>query len=323
MPQQNNRLAPPLQNSLASFVPTPYEPGMLPPPPSRFVPRRELENLSIGLGRGFTAGLEGTKQMLTQPVATAQALIEAARQLGTDPRIVLDMLRAARQKAMSGSLGLGELLGENVTPGLRGRPAPVRSDIIGYHRTTTPFEGEFRKEKNKMGVSFAGPQGYYFSPEVNDPTAQIFGRHVIKADVKIKNPAPVFQTNIGTRPVPRSIIPVSEKTILDQIKKDPRVLSRGGLVAANSAEDVVAGKTMAHADTWQEEQKNLLNAAKQGKLFRLVNPEVIDDFDAELLKQNGFDGFIYQRPESATNSVPSQIVALDPKQIERLAEFRD
>ena len=126
MPPQNNRLAPPLQNSLAYSVPVPLEPGMLRPAPTQFVPMRELENLSIGYGRGARQALEGTAQMLTQPVATAKALIEAARQLGTDPRIVLDMLRAARQKAMSGSLGLGELLGENVTPGVRGRaPAPM------------------------------------------------------------------------------------------------------------------------------------------------------------------------------------------------------
>lgn len=117
-----NRLAPPLNNSLAYSVPRPLEPGMLPPPPSRFVPRRELENLSIGLGRGAVTGMESLEQLLTQPVATAQALIEAARQIGTDPRIVLDMLRAARQKAMSGSLGLGELIGENVTPRVRGAP---------------------------------------------------------------------------------------------------------------------------------------------------------------------------------------------------------
>jgi hypothetical protein len=121
MPQ--NRLAPPLQNSLAYSVPAPLEPGMLRPAP-RVVPRRELENFSIGLGRGLTTGLEGTKQLLTQPVATARALVEAARQMGTDPGIVLEMLRAARQKAMSGSLGLGELIGENLTPGVRNR-APM------------------------------------------------------------------------------------------------------------------------------------------------------------------------------------------------------
>jgi hypothetical protein len=319
----NNRLAPPLRNSLASYVPAPLEPGMLPQTPSNYGMQDRLTNLSIGMGRGLTDQLEGTKQLVTQPVATAQALIEAARQMGTDPRIVLDMLRVARQKAMSGALGLGELIGGNVPLGVRGAPAPVRSDIIGYHRTTTPFEGEFRKEKNQAGVSFAGPQGYYFSPDVNDPTAQIFGRHVIKADVKVEKPAPVFQVSIGARSVPRSVFPVSEQAVLEQIKKDPRFLNRGGLVAADSADDVVAGKTMAHANTWKEQEKNLLNAAKQGKLFRLVNPEVINDFDVELLKQSGFDGFIYQRPESATDSMPSQIVAINPKQIERLAAFRD
>lgn len=120
-----NRLARPLTNSLAYSVPVPLEPGMMRPAPAAFNPRRELENLSIGLGRGAVTGMEGTKQLLTQPVATAQALIEAARQLGTDPAVILDMLRAARQKAMSGSLGLGELIGENVTPGMRGRGAPV------------------------------------------------------------------------------------------------------------------------------------------------------------------------------------------------------
>jgi len=120
-----NRLARPLTNSLAYSVPVPLEPGMMRPAPAAFSPRRELENLSIGMGRGAVTGMEGTKQLLTQPIATAQALIEAARQLGTDPAVILDMLRAARQRAMSGSLGLGELIGENVTPGMRGRGAPV------------------------------------------------------------------------------------------------------------------------------------------------------------------------------------------------------
>lgn len=120
-----NRLARPLTNSLAYSVPVPLEPGMLRPAPAAFNPRRELENLSIGMGRGVVSGMEGTKQLLTQPVATAQALIEAARQLGADPAMILDMLRAARQKAMSGSLGLGELIGENVTPRVRGQKTSV------------------------------------------------------------------------------------------------------------------------------------------------------------------------------------------------------
>jgi hypothetical protein len=329
MPPPNNRLALPARNAmldpnaLGQTVSEPYIPGTTPTPASRFVLGRELENFSIGIGRGITEQLEGTKQMLTDPVGTVRSIFEVARQIGADPMSVLRMLQLARQQAMSGALGVGELIGGNIPLSVRGAPAPVRSDIIGYHRTTTPFEGEFRKEKNQLGVSFAGPQGYYFSPDINDPTTQIFGRHVIKADVKVKKPAPVFQVSSGARSVPRSVFPVSKQAVLEQIKKDPRFLNRGGLVAANSADDVVAGKTMAHADTWKEQEKNLLNAAEQGKLFRLVNPEVINDFDVELLKQSGFDGFIYQRPKSATDSMPSQIVAIDPKQIERLAAFRD
>jgi hypothetical protein len=100
---------------------------MLPQTPSRYGMQDRLTNLSIGMGRGLTDQLEGTKQLVTQPVATAQALIEAARQMGTDPRIVLDMLRAARQKAMSGSLGLGELIGGNVPMGVRGAPKATKA----------------------------------------------------------------------------------------------------------------------------------------------------------------------------------------------------
>jgi hypothetical protein len=95
---------------------------MLPQTPSRYGMQDRLTNLSIGMGRGLTDQLAGTKQLVTQPVATAQALIEAARQMGTDPRIILEMLRAARQKAMSGALGLGELIGGNVPLGVRGAP---------------------------------------------------------------------------------------------------------------------------------------------------------------------------------------------------------
>jgi hypothetical protein len=153
-----------LTNSLAYSVPVPLEPGMMRPAPAAFSPRRELENLSIGMGRGTVTGMEGTKQLLTQPVATAQALIEAARQLGTDPAVILDMLRAARQKAMSGSLGLGELIGENVTPGMRGRRAPAMRELDVYHGTPHRFPateanplGEF--DASKIGTG-EGAQAY-------------------------------------------------------------------------------------------------------------------------------------------------------------------
>jgi hypothetical protein len=119
----NNRLAPPLRNSLASYVPAPLDPNMMPPEvqPSYGL-RSRAENLSIGLGRGITEQLQGTKQLVTDPVGSVRALIEAARAAGTDPMIILQMLREMRQKAMSGAMGFGEVAGGMLPLGVRGQP---------------------------------------------------------------------------------------------------------------------------------------------------------------------------------------------------------
>jgi hypothetical protein len=180
-----NRLARPLTNSLAYSVPVPLEPGMMRPAPAAFSPRRELENLSIGLGRGAVTGMEGTKQLLTQPVATAQALIEAARQLGTDPAVILDMLRAARQKAMSGSLGLGELIGENVTPGMRGRQVPAMRELDVYHGTPHRFPAT---EANQLGEFDASKIG-------TGEGAQAYGHGIYYAESP--DIAKHYQTQLG------------------------------------------------------------------------------------------------------------------------------
>jgi hypothetical protein len=119
----NNRLAPPLRNSLASYVPAPLDPNMMPPEvqPSYGL-RSRAENLSIGLGRGITEQLQGTKQLVTDPVGSVRALVEAARAAGTDPMIILQMLREMRQKAMSGAMGFGEVAGGMLPLGVRGQP---------------------------------------------------------------------------------------------------------------------------------------------------------------------------------------------------------
>ena len=110
-----NQLAPPSSNRLGDEVPS-LDPMLMPPPytPPQSLSGR-LENLSIGLGYGKARGLEGLYQMVTQPRATAQAIAQFAREVSDDPGVVLEMLRQARQKAMSGELGLGELIGENVS----------------------------------------------------------------------------------------------------------------------------------------------------------------------------------------------------------------
>lgn len=132
MPPPNNRLALPARNAmldpnaLGQTVPAPYIPGTTPTPASRFVPGRELENLSIGIGRGITGQLEGTKQMLTDPVGTVRSILEAARQIGADPMTVLRMLQSARQQALSGGLGAGEMIGGMLPMPKLGNPMAAR-----------------------------------------------------------------------------------------------------------------------------------------------------------------------------------------------------
>ena len=203
---------------------------------------------------------------------------------------------------------------------LAGVAAPVQQEIaplLGYHRTTTPFEGDFQNLKNQLGVSFAGNRGFYFSPEINDPTAQIFGRHIISANVAVKKPAPIYQVNFGASNfrTPRSVVQVDAKWL----KENPDSIQQGGLAVANSLDDVIAGKTIGRAGNFAEYEEQVKKAAKQNKLFALIDPEKLYDKQVNLLESKGYDGFNYVRPESATASMPSQIVAFRPEQIKRLS----
>lgn len=149
MPPPNNRLALPARNAmldpnaLGQTVPVPYIPGTTPAPDSRFVPGREIENLSIGIGRGITGQLEGAKQMLTDPVGTVRSVLEAARQIGADPITVLRMLQSARQQAMSGGLGAGEMIG-----GMLPMPGSMRGAV--KREMSNPNEFMRRREQQLL-----------------------------------------------------------------------------------------------------------------------------------------------------------------------------
>jgi hypothetical protein len=236
--------------------------------------------------------------------------------------------QAAQQAAEVGFVGGGLLSSLPIVgPALRGygRLAANESAIapvLGYHRTTTPFEGKFQNLKNPMGVSFAGNRGFYFSPEINDPTTDIFGKHIIAANVAVKNPAPIYQVNFGMTDgfqTPRSIIQVDK----NWLKQNPEAAREGGLVIANSIDDVVAGKTLNRQGSFAEYEKQINDAAKNKKLYVLIDPEKLYDKQVSLLESKGYDGFNYVRPESATSSMPSQIVAFKPEQINRVASGKE
>ena len=158
--------------------------------------------------------------------------------------------------------------------------------------------------------------------EINDENTQIFGKHIISAKVNVKNPAPIYQVSFGfdgERKTPRSIIQVDKQWL----KENPESLREGGLTMANSIEDVIAGKTFQRPNSFKEYEQQVINAAKNKKLFALIDPEKLYDKQVNLLEQKGYDGFNYVRPESATSAMPSQIVAFRPEQINRIASGRE
>jgi predicted GNAT family acetyltransferase len=124
-----------------------------PAPQSRNL-RRDLENLSIGVGEGITNQLEGLKGIVTDPIGSAKAGYETVKGVVRDPSVLADALRYTAQKAGSGPLGAGEVIGEMVSP-MRGKP-PVMQEIDVYHGSPHRFE-EF--DASKIGTG-EGAQAY-------------------------------------------------------------------------------------------------------------------------------------------------------------------
>ena len=169
-----------MMESVPGLVTTPAQPA----PRTDF--RTNLENLSIGLGEGLTNQLEGIKGIITDPVGTAKGVYEAGRAVVRDPSVIADALRYTAQKATSGSLGAGEVIGEMLGPRKGG---PMMQELDVYHGTPHRFPateanplGEF--DASKIGTG-EGAQAYghgiYYaeSPDVaktyrssNDPIAR-------------------------------------------------------------------------------------------------------------------------------------------------------
>ena len=137
----------------------------LPPvQPSRRSLRTDLENLSSGIGQGVVNQLEGVKALVTDPVGTARAAYEGVKGIVRDPSVLADALRYTAQKATSGPLGAGEVIGEMVSP-MRGKGPMAEIDV--YHGSPHRFE-EF--DASKIGTG-EGAQAYghgiYFAESPN------------------------------------------------------------------------------------------------------------------------------------------------------------
>ena len=122
-----------------------------------------LENLSIGLGRGAVSNLEGVKSAITSPIETAKGFATGVVEAVRNPRMVAEALKQTGQRAMSGPLGLGEVIGENVNM-MRVPGKPVMHELDVYHGTPHRFPateanplGEF--DASKIGTG-EGAQAY-------------------------------------------------------------------------------------------------------------------------------------------------------------------
>jgi hypothetical protein len=132
--------------------------------PARSDLRTDLENLSSGIGQGVVNQLEGVKTLVTDPVGTAKAAYEGVKGVVRDPSVLADALRYTAQKATSGPLGAGEVIGEMIGP-MRGKDPMAEIDV--YHGSPHRFE-EF--DASKIGTG-EGAQAYghgiYFAESPN------------------------------------------------------------------------------------------------------------------------------------------------------------
>jgi len=129
----------------------------LPPvQPSRRNLRTDLENLSSGIGQGVVNQLEGVKALVTDPVGTARAAYEGVKGIVRDPTVLADALRYTAQKATSGPLGAGEVIGEMVSP-MRGKGPMAEIENAG---------------RAKAGGEVAASNGYFYKGGQFLPTTE-------------------------------------------------------------------------------------------------------------------------------------------------------
>jgi hypothetical protein len=116
--------------------------------------RGRLENLSSGLGRGIVNQLEGVKALVTDPVGTVKGAYEGVKGIVRDPSVLADALRYTAQKATSGPLGAGEVVGEFLTPSVKG--VGKRDIFIGENART--WDAAAAKRAEEMEASGIDPE---------------------------------------------------------------------------------------------------------------------------------------------------------------------
>lgn len=189
----------------------------LPPvQPTRRSLRTDLENLSSGIGQGVVNQLEGVKALVTDPVGTAKAAYEGFKGVVRDPTVLADALRYTAQKATSGPLGAGEVIGEFLTPSVKG--VGKRDIFIGENART--WDAAAAKRAEEMEASGIDPEtiwretGTFRAPdnrlrqEISDVGARLAQESEtgLPANVAFEHPGGLFEAypDIGQRTIIRT-----------------------------------------------------------------------------------------------------------------------
>lgn len=150
-------------------------PSLEPTPdkPLNFSFADDLENLSIGLGKGISSQLSGMWDLATDPVGTAKQFWEVAKQVYDDPHILADIASEIGRKVGSGALGIGEVVGEFISPsGVRNafRMKPQVLEIDAYHVSPYDFD-TFKLDKSTSKTGLGGQAwgyGLYAAGELGE-----------------------------------------------------------------------------------------------------------------------------------------------------------
>jgi hypothetical protein len=199
---------------LAEYVPTIDQTE--PVRPSNAGLGTNLENLSSGIGQGIVNQLEGVKSLVTDPVGTAKAAYEGVKGVVRNPAVLAEALRQTGQKAMSGPLGAGEVLGEFLTPSVKG--VGKRDIFIGENART--WDAAAAKRAEEMEASGIDPEtiwretGTFRAPdnrlrqEISDVGARLAQESEagLPANVAFEHPGGLYEAypEIGQRTIIRT-----------------------------------------------------------------------------------------------------------------------
>jgi hypothetical protein len=180
---------------LAEYVPTIDQTE--PVRPSSAGLGTNLENLSSGIGQGIVNQLEGVKSLVTDPVGTAKAAYEGVKGVVRNPAVLAEALRQTGQKAMSGPLGAGEVIGELLTPNVKG--VGKRDIFIGENaKTWNNKEADRALAMEAYGVdpetiwretgTFRGVDGKW-RQEISDAEAKGIYTHIAPSEQRLSEMA--------------------------------------------------------------------------------------------------------------------------------------